>query len=294
MKVEVKKVDAVKRELLFEIPKERVSKKLDEVYQDLGKAAKVKGFRPGKVPRHILEASHGKIAQEEAIKKLIPEVYQEAIDEEKIIPLDVPDIHDVNLKDGVITFTAKLDIKPEVKIDHYKGIKVKRKSPQVTDEEIEKTLEYFKKGQGEDKEVNIDDTFAHGLGYPNLEEFKRSLSRQLELDKDRQNRFDIENQIIDTLLKNAKLTVPQSLVKKQLEHRLAEGKERLRSQGISEEEIKNKEESMRNNLRETAEKDIKVYLILDKIAGSENIEIKKGENLPAKVIEFLLKEAKWS
>ncbi|MCK5082136.1 MAG: hypothetical protein KAR31_04440, partial [Candidatus Omnitrophica bacterium] len=162
-----------------------------------------------------------------------------------------------------------------------------------TDEEINKTLEYFKQGQGQDKSVEIDDAFAHGLGYPNLAEFKKSLSRQLELDKDRQNRLDIENQIIECLLKKAKLVVPQSLVRRQIENRIGEGKKRLKDQGLSTEEINKKEEEMRKELRDPVERDVKVYLILDKIAQVENIEIKEGENLPAKTIEFLLKEAKW-
>ena len=292
MKVEVKKVDPVKRELRFEVPKERVTQKLNQVYTDLGKYAKVRGYRPGKVPRNILETYHGKTAQEEMIKQLIPEVYHEGIEKEKINPLDLPEIHDVSYKDGIVTFTAKLDIKPEVKVGDYKGIKIKRKSSQVTDEEINKTLEYFKKGQGE-KETPIDDAFARGLGYPSLEEFKRSLARQLEIDKDRHNRFDIESQIIEELLKKAKVQAPASLVKRQLERRVNETKERLRQQGIGEEEIKKRDEGLRRELEEAVEKDIKVYLIMDRIAQEEKIEVKENENLPSKVIEFLFKEANW-
>lgn len=293
MKVEVKKVDAVKRELKFEIPKERVSKKFDEIYKELGKVVKVKGFRPGKVPRHILESQHGGTAQEEVFQKLIPEVYHEGIVRESLAPLDMPEIVDVNFKDGTIMFTAKLDIKPAVKIDNYKGVKVKRKSSEVTDEEINKALEYFKQGQRQDKSVEINDAFAHGLGYPNLEDFKKSLSRQLELDKDRQNRLDVENQVIESLLKKGKLTVPQSLVNKQLEHRINEEKKRLKTQGLSAEEIDKKEVEMRKEMRVSVERDVKIYLILDKIAEIEKIEVKEGENLPAKAMEFLLKEAKW-
>jgi len=293
MKVEVKKVDAVKRELKFEIPKERVTQKFDEVYKELSKVVKVKGFRPGKIPRHILESQHSKTAQDEVFQKLIPEAYHEGIVQEKLMPLDMPEIVDVSFRAGIIMFTAKLDIKPEVKIDNYKGIKVKRKSSEVTDEEINKTLEYFKTGQGQGKDVEINDAFAHGLGYPNLEDFKKSLSRQLELDKDRQNRFDVENQIVENLLKRGKLAVPQSLVNKQLEHRIEEEKKRLETQKLSTEEIGKKEKEMRKDLIGPIERDVKVYLILDKIAETEKIKVKEGENLPAKVMEFLLKEAKW-
>jgi len=295
MKVDVKKVDEVKRELKFEISKERVSQKFNEVYKELGKIIKVKGFRSGKVPRHILESQHSAKAKDEVFRKIVPEVYHEGITQEKLMPLDMPEIADVDFKDGVITFTAKLDIKPEVVIDSYKGIKVKRKSSEVTEEEINKTLEYFKQGQGQNdkKEIEVNDSFAHGLGYPSLEDFKKSLARQLEMDKDRQNRGDVENQIIENLLKKAKLTVPESLVRKQIEHRIEDQKQKLKSQSVANEEIEKKVKEMRSELRSPVEREVKVYLILDKIANVENIEVKEGENLSAKVIEFLLKEAKW-
>jgi len=229
MKVAVKKIDALKRELKFEVPKERVSKKIDEVYEEIGKVAKIKGYRPGKAPRSVVETHHGSLAREETLKKIIPEIYREGIQQEKIDPLDLPEIMDVEFKDGVIKFTAMVDIKPEVTIKDYKQISVKRKSSVVTNEEMDKTLDYFKKSQGHEKEA-LDDAFARGLGYPNLEELKKALSRQMELDKDRQNRLDVENQIVEALLKNAKLTVPQSLVKRQLEHRVEETKQRFKQQ----------------------------------------------------------------
>ncbi|OGW98643.1 MAG: hypothetical protein A2Z81_07530 [Omnitrophica WOR_2 bacterium GWA2_45_18] len=293
MKVEVKKVDPVKRELRFEIPKERVSQKMEEVYKNLEKVAKVKGFRPGKVPRHILVSQYGGIAQQETMKDLIPEVYEEGIKRENIAPIDLPEILDVNFKDGALTFTAKLDIKPEVVVKDYKEIKVKRKSSQVTEEEINKVLEYYKKGQGKEEQVVLDDNFARGLGYPNLEEFKKTLVRQMEMDKDRQNRADIENQVTEYLLSKSKLVVPQSVIKKQLERRIAETKQRLKSHGMSEEDIKKNEEQIHKDLEQAVERDVKAYFILDKIAHMEKIEAKENENLPSKVMEFLLREAKW-
>jgi FKBP-type peptidyl-prolyl cis-trans isomerase (trigger factor) len=293
MKVDVKKIDTLKRELKFEIPKERVAQALDKVYQEIGKYAKVKGFRPGKVPRHILQVHHGKLAQEETIKKLVPEVYQEGIDKEKIQPIDLPEIRDVHYQDGRITFTALLDIRPEININDYKGISISRKPSHVTDEDVNKTLEYLSKGQGKDQNVTLDDAFARSLGFPTLEEFKKSLSRQLELEKDRQNRIDIENQIAEALLKKTKFNVPESLIKRQLERRLQDVKHRLQHQGMAEEEINKKIEEMRKELEASTEKDVRLYLIFDKIAQLENMEIKEGENLPAKVIEFLLKEGKW-
>ncbi len=304
MKVAVKKVDAIKRELSFEIPKDRVAAAHAQVMSEITRVAKVKGFRPGKAPRQMIEAQHGPLAREEVIKKLIPEVYHEGIAQEKIDALDLPEIHDVEYKDGLIRFKAHVDIKPEIKLGHYKGLKVTRRSSKVTDEELEKTLEYFKKGQGGEKEGTVgshaghspqlDDDFAKSLGYPSLAQYKESLTRQIEIEKDRQNRIDIENQIIDALIKDAQLAVPEILVKRQLDHRLHDMQHRLKDQGFPETEIKKREDEMRKEFAATAEKDVKVYLILDAIAKAEGIHThSENESLPAKVMAFLLKEAKW-
>ncbi len=299
MKLEVKKVDATKRELKFEIPKDRVSQKLEEVYVEIAKVAKVRGFRPGKAPRNVIEGEHSRLAQEEMLKKIIPEVYQEGIDKEKIVPMDMPDIHDVSYKDGKVTFNATLDIRPEVKVKNYKGVQLKRKTSQVTEEEINKTLEFFKRGQGE-KEVNIDDQFARGLGYPNLEDFKNFLKRQMEMDKDRQNRMDVENQILEALLKESSLVVPASVVQRQLEHLVGENIRHLKSRPavggagrMPEEEIKKKEDELRKELKSVAERDVKIFLIMEKIAELENISVGPNENMPHKVLEFLMKNANW-
>lgn len=293
MLVEVKKIDKVKRELKFEVGKDRVSEVLDEVYKEIGKNAKVKGFRQGKVPRHILEARHGRLAQEEAIKKIIPQVYQDGIEKEKLQPVDSPEIENVSFKDGKIFFTATLDIRPDVQVKDYKGIKLSRKSAKVTDEEIDKTLEYFKQGSGKDKDVKIDDAFARGLGYPNLAEFRSSIARQMEIDKDKQNRADVENQLIDALIKKAKVEAPESLVKKQLDRRIHDIKHRMSHQGLPQEEIDKRCHEMKKDLQDAAQKDVKLYLILDKIAEMEGMAIDENENLGAKVMEFLMKEAQW-
>ncbi|MDE1921395.1 MAG: hypothetical protein KGJ09_07815 [Candidatus Omnitrophica bacterium] len=293
MKVEVKKVDALKREMKFEVPRQKVTEAMDAVYEEIGKHAKVRGFRTGKVPRHILASSHGQLAKDETIKKIIPEAYHEGLSQHQLDPVDLPEITDVNLKDGVLTFTATLDVRPSVEVGRYKAISVVRQTSEASEEELSKAMEFFKKGKGEG-DVVIDDNFAKGMGFPNLEEFKKALKHQLEFDKDRNNRMDVENQIVEDLLKNAKLVVPQSLVKRQLQYRLNDALRRLKSQGAKDEELKKKAEELREQLQPVVEREVKVYLILEEIAKRENITVADpNDSLPVKVIEFLLKEAAW-
>ena len=164
MKISVKKIDALRREMKFEVPEERVAEKLDEVYQELGKVAKIKGFRPGKVPRHVLESEHSVLAREETVKKIIPEAYQEGLKQEDMSPLDLPEITNVDFKDGVIKFTAQFDIKPEIRIKNYKGITVKRKSSKVTEEEINARLEKLSDQELHQLALQIDDIKKGGNG----------------------------------------------------------------------------------------------------------------------------------
>jgi FKBP-type peptidyl-prolyl cis-trans isomerase (trigger factor) len=131
------------------------------------------------------------------------------------------------------------------------------------------------------------------LGYPNIEEFKQFLTRQMEMDKDRQNRLDVENQIVEALIKDAKLTVPQTLVKRQMEHRIEDLKQRFQHQGVPEAEVAKREDEWRKELQSAVERDVKAYLIFDEIAKQEKITVGEKESLPNKVMAFLMKEAVW-
>jgi FKBP-type peptidyl-prolyl cis-trans isomerase (trigger factor) len=106
--------------------------------------------------------------------------------------------------------------------------------------------------------------------------------------------MDLENQIVEELIKNAKLVVPQSLVKRQLHHRLNDALKRLKSQGLNEEELKKKETEISQQLGPIVEREVKIYLILEEIGKLENITTTDpSDSLPAKVMEFLMKEATW-
>ncbi len=293
MKITVKKIDSLRREMHFDVPRQRVTRKLDEVFNNITRHARIKGFRQGKAPRKLVEAAHGDVAREEMMKNLIPEVYQEGIRQEKVDPVDFPSIDQVQLNDEGLKFRATVDLRPEVEVKDYKGIRISKKSAVVTDEEVSKSLEFFKKGRGLDEKAVLDDEFAKGLGFPALEDLKNAVKRNLEQEKERQNRYDVETQLIDALIKSSKFDVPLSLVERQLAGRMEEFSRRMKTFGMKEEDILKKAEESKKELQEAAQKDVRTFLILHKIAQVEKIESAENENLSAKTMEFLLKEAKW-
>jgi trigger factor len=293
MKTNLKKIDACKREITIEIPKDVVEKKFDEVYKEIQKVVQIKGFRPGMAPMHLVQAQHSKLAKEEVIKDLIPNSYKEALDKEKLLPVDLPEVSEVNFKDGGFSFKATFEVVPEVKIKKYKGLEVKRKKTEATDDDLNKSLGFLRESKGLDKDAPLDDSFAKGLGYVDMNELKQTIKKQLELAKEQDARIDMENQIVTQLLENSELEIPQSSVDKQLNYLLEEAKHRMAVGGMKKEEIEAKEKDLKEQLKQTAVNDVKAYFILDKIAELENIKAQKSEQKAAKVIEFLLKEAKW-
>ncbi len=293
MKITVKKLDALRREMHIEVPQERVKGKFDEVMGDIVRHAAMKGFRPGKAPRALVEAAHGKTAREEMMKKLIPEVYHEGITQEKLDPVDFPGIDQVEMKEGALCFRATFDLRPVVEVKNYKGIALTRKKADVSDDDVTKSLEFFKKGRGGDANAPLDDAFAKTIGFPALEDLKKAVRQNLEQEKERQNHYDAETQLVDALIAASKLDVPQSLVDRQLEGRMEEFSRRLKTYGMKDEDIAKKAEASAKELRTAAEKDVRTFLILHKIAELEKIDAAANENLSAKVMDFLLKEAKW-
>lgn len=295
MKVAVKKINVLRREMIFEVPQERVNQKLEEVLKEMTKYAKIPGFRPGKAPKDMVKKTHEKTAKEEVLKSLIPEIYQEGLVSEKLDPIDFPAIDQIDMTQGGLKFRATIDLRPEVEVKDYKGIKLTKKSTEVTDEELEKTLSFFKKSRGMDEKAELNDEFAKTVGFPNLEDFKKAIKSNMEFDKQRQNRAETENQLIDELLKKAKLEVPESLVVRQTQGRMEDFYRRMKQYGSKEEDIKKRMQEQEKEIKEAAQKDVKLFLVLQKIAQIEKITAgeKAEETLATKVMEFLYKEAKW-
>ncbi len=146
LKVDVQTVDAVRRRLAVEVPAEQVSAELEQAYAELGRAAKVKGFRQGRVPRHVLERMFGDRVRADVFARLIQRSYTAAIEEHGIEAVGQPEIETEHAEPGgVLRYRATVEVKPEVIVDHYRGLEVERPLIAVNDADVDASLERLRR-----------------------------------------------------------------------------------------------------------------------------------------------------
>ena len=367
MNVSVEEISSIKKKISVEIPEDEVMREVDSFYKDLGKKAKIKGFRPGKVPRNILERYFKDYVKAEVVQKLIGESYPKALTEANLEPVAPPVIDPGEFNEGKsFQYSAVIDVKPDIKLEGYTGLKIEGKKEELKDEEVEQRLKSLQNlhanlktvsegrpiqtgdyvivdyeasvggkplegakaldftvevgsGQfiptfeekliglnpGEEKEIEVsfpedygyqkwagktilfhvkikeikekilpvlDDEFAKDLGdYSSLEELKTKLRGEIEKEKELALERQLKDQVVDQLLEANPFEVPESLVEEQAKALASDMKLRLAAQGMDLKNLGVTEEKLQGDYKAMAQKQVKTFLILEKIASQEGI-----------------------
>ncbi|WP_242346276.1 trigger factor [Anaeromyxobacter terrae] len=135
MKIQVENVSPVERKVSIEVDPDRVAQELERAYVGLGRRVKLRGFRPGKAPRKVLERQFRAEVESEVLEKIVQQTFSEAVKVESI-PLVAPP--HVSVSEGVsdgkpVRYTARVEVKPRIEPKDYRGLDVTRKPPEVTD-----------------------------------------------------------------------------------------------------------------------------------------------------------------
>ena len=142
--------------LTVEIDETEIDEALDDVMKRLSREVRVPGFRPGKVPRKVLETRMGGATalRGEAIREALPDFYSRAVDETEVDPIDQPDI-DITAgeESGPVSFEAVVLVRPVVAIPGYGGLVVTLPSLEVTDDEVAAQVDRLRATSGELVEV---------------------------------------------------------------------------------------------------------------------------------------------
>jgi trigger factor len=140
--VRIEDISPVKKKLSFDVPWADVKTELDTVYRKVGRTAKIKGFRPGKIPRAILEKFYREQAEEETVTNLVNRYYWEAVEEKNIPSVTRPQIEQTGIEpEKVFAFSATVEVEPTIEPKDYLGLELIREDPVVTDEDLEARLQ---------------------------------------------------------------------------------------------------------------------------------------------------------
>ena len=128
--------------LTFNIEAEKFEEAMKKVYTKTAKYFNIPGFRKGKAPMQLVERQYGSaIFYEDAFNELVPDIYDQAIKDNKIEAVSKPSIDIVQMEKGKeLIFTAVVETKPEVELGKYKGIEIKKIEYNTTDKDIEHEL----------------------------------------------------------------------------------------------------------------------------------------------------------
>ncbi|MBN0046323.1 trigger factor [Streptomyces actuosus] len=147
MKSAVETLNPTRVRLTVEVPFEELKDSLDAAYKKINQQVTVKGFRKGKIPARVIDQRFGRGAVlEEAVNDALPKFYTEAVNEAELSVLGQPEVDITELKDGeTLNFTAEVDIRPALELpEDFSSIEVEVDAVEVTDEDIEKSVEQLR------------------------------------------------------------------------------------------------------------------------------------------------------
>lgn len=141
VRIDVEELGPTKKRLQIEVPGDVVTREIGSAYRKLSKRAKVRGFRPGKVPRTILERYYGDYVKDEVIRTLINDTYAKAISDKDIKPVSQPIIDNGTLEEGkAFEYSATVEVKPDIHVENYLGLELKGRKAEVSKEDVARRL----------------------------------------------------------------------------------------------------------------------------------------------------------
>jgi trigger factor len=138
-----------------EIESKDVDAAFESMIKDFQRQASLPGFRPGKAPKDMVAKRYEKDIQDEVKRKLIPDAYRKAVEEQKLEVVGYPDIEEIQFARGqALQFAATIETAPEFQLPEYKELPVKRETTTVTDADVDRALNLLRERQVDFKNVD--------------------------------------------------------------------------------------------------------------------------------------------
>ena len=313
MKYEIKinKLPKSEIELTASLPSDLLDNAREKAIKSLGENLEIDGFRKGHIPPKVIAEKAGEaLILDESADIVLKEHFPKIIEQEKFDIIGSPKISITKMALGnPFEFKAVFAILPEINLPDYKKIsketkeKNEKKSEkiEVTDKEVDDVLLQIRKNKAHmdwhkqnpeadhhnhpdlEKEENLpplDDELAKSAGnFKDLSELKEKVKENIKIEKEHRAKDKLRAEIIEAILKETKIDLPEILVDSETNKSLAQMKDDIQRMGGKFDEYltqaKKTEEELRKDFRESSEKKAKVQLIFNKIADAEKLEPNK-------------------
>ena len=155
MIVNVEKIATLERKMSVELPFDDVEQKIADKLISVGRTAKIKGFRPGKIPEKVLKQHYGLQVRQEVLSDLIQQSYVKAIKENNLNPAGSPTIEKTSDKEGEnFSYTAIFEVFPDITLKGLDKIKIERPEVTISHSDHEDMLENLRHQKATWSEIN--------------------------------------------------------------------------------------------------------------------------------------------
>ncbi len=277
----------------------------DQALKKIGQHVEVAGFRKGKIPENILLSKVPEISiLEEMAEMALGKYYGEILEQEKIDAIGRPEIAITKLaRNNPLGFKITTTVLPEVQLGDYKESAKKvlvevtdaEKNIVVTDEDVENTIMDIRKSrapkkhvteaakEGEEKAMEaveelpeFNDEYVQAMGpFKDVADFKAKLKDNLKLEKENLQKEKTRLKIIEKIIDEAKVEVPEILVKSEIDKILYRMESDITQMGLKFEDylkhLNKTADDLRKEMRPDAEKKAKLELIIKKISEVEKL-----------------------
>jgi trigger factor len=303
----IKKLPKSEAELEISLPADFLNSARKKAIDNFSLSLELPGFRKGHIPENIVIEKIGENAiLEEAADILIREHFPKIIEQENLDIIGRPKISITKLASGnPIEFKAVFAVMPEFKLPDYKKIageinkktKSKEEKTEATEKEVEDVLLQIRKNKAhfdwheahknetghdhpeiKDEDLPpLDDKLAKAAGnFKNLDELKDKVKQNIEIEKKSRNIEKTRAEIMEGLVKNTEIDLPEILVENETEKSLAQMKSDIERMGSKLEDylqhVKKTEEDLKKDFKKSSENKAKIQLLFNKIIETEKIE----------------------
>jgi len=143
MQSEIREISPVLMEVTVEVPWDRIQKDLNDTYREIGKTARVRGFRPGKVPKNVMKQVYGRQVAAQVTGTLIEQGLMHAVQEHELHIVAQPEMEEApELEQGKpLTFKAKVEVRPKIGEVTIEGLEAWQKPIDIPTEDVDAEVE---------------------------------------------------------------------------------------------------------------------------------------------------------